>query len=59
MTDALQTRTSNQERNRWSYMLHRLARTRLARESAKLNPAEEKKLADEGPADTLDAWPEY
>lgn len=39
--------------------LHRLARTRLARESAKLNPAEEKKLADEGLADTLDAWPEY
>ena len=27
--------------------LHRLARTRLAREVAKLNPAEEKRLADE------------
>lgn len=38
--------------------LHRLARTRLARESAKLNPKEEKRLADEL-LDTLDAWPEY
>lgn len=39
--------------------LHRLARTRLARETAKLNPTEEKRLADEGLADALDAWPEY
>src|SRR5712664_2674838 len=39
--------------------LHRLARTRLAREAAKLNPTEEKRLADEGMADALDAWPEY
>ena len=39
--------------------VHRLARTRLARESAKLNPKEEKRLADEGLIDTLDAWPEY
>src|SRR5215208_5868281 len=31
--------------------LHRLARTRLAREAAKLNPAQEKRLADEGLAD--------
>ena len=37
----------------------RLARTRLARESAKLNPKDEKRLADEGLVDTLDAWPEY
>ena len=37
----------------------RLARTRLARESAKLNPKDEKRLADEGLIDTLDAWPEY
>ena len=37
----------------------RLARTRLARESARLNPKEEKRLADEGLIDTLDAWPEY
>jgi metal-responsive CopG/Arc/MetJ family transcriptional regulator len=28
--------------------LERLARTRLAREAAKLNPREEKRLADEG-----------
>ena len=39
--------------------LHRLARTRLAREAAKLNPAQEKRLADEGLADALDSWPEY
>jgi Arc/MetJ-type ribon-helix-helix transcriptional regulator len=39
--------------------LHRLARTRLAREAAKLNPAQEKRLADEGLADPLDSWPEY
>jgi metal-responsive CopG/Arc/MetJ family transcriptional regulator len=39
--------------------LHRLARTRLARESAKLNPREEKRLADEGLADDLVSWPEY
>src|SRR5436190_22801613 len=39
--------------------LHRLARTRLARESAKLNPREEKRLADEGLARDLESWPEY
>lgn len=39
--------------------IQRLARTRLARESAKLNPKEEKRLADEGLLDVLDAWPEY
>jgi Arc/MetJ-type ribon-helix-helix transcriptional regulator len=39
--------------------LRRLARTRLAREAAKLNPAEEKRLADEGLVDALDGWPEY
>jgi len=39
--------------------VHRLARTRLARESAKLNPKEEKRLADEGLVDTFDSWPEY
>lgn len=39
--------------------LHRLARTRLARESAKLNPREEKRLADEGLVDALESWPEY
>ncbi|MFI5177762.1 MAG: ribbon-helix-helix domain-containing protein [Vicinamibacterales bacterium] len=39
--------------------LHRLARTRLARESAKLNPREEKRLADESLPDALESWPEY
>ena len=39
--------------------LHRLARTRLAREAAKLKPVEEKRLADEGLADALESWPEY
>lgn len=39
--------------------LHRLARTRLAREAAKLNPAQEKRMADEDLAGALDAWPEY
>jgi metal-responsive CopG/Arc/MetJ family transcriptional regulator len=39
--------------------LLRLARTRLAREAAKLNPREEKRLADEGLADDLASWPEY
>lgn len=39
--------------------LHRLARTRLARESAKLNLHEEKRLADEGLASDLESWPEY
>ena len=39
--------------------LRRLARTRLAREAAKLNPAEEKRLAEDGLADALESWPEY
>jgi Arc/MetJ-type ribon-helix-helix transcriptional regulator len=39
--------------------LRRLARTRLATESAKLNPGEEKRFAEEGLAHDLAAWPEY
>lgn len=39
--------------------LRRLARTRLAREAARLNPTEEKDLAEEGMREALDAWPEY
>ena len=39
--------------------LERLARTRLARESAKLDPREEKGLADEGLAEDFGSWPEY
>lgn len=38
--------------------LQRLARTRLAREVAKLNPAAETRAADEGMAGARDAWPE-
>ena len=39
--------------------LQRLARTRLARESAKLNSREEKRLADKGLAEEWASWPEY
>ena len=39
--------------------LERLQRTRLARECAKLDPALEQSLADEGLAEDLAAWPEY
>lgn len=39
--------------------LRRLARTRLATESAKLNAREEKRLADEGLAEDFAACPEY
>ena len=37
--------------------LARLARTRLAEEAAKLDPDEERRLADEGLG--ADGWPEY
>jgi Arc/MetJ-type ribon-helix-helix transcriptional regulator len=39
--------------------LQRLARTRLAREAAKLNTTDEKRFAEEGLAGALDSWPEY
>ena len=39
--------------------LERLARTRLALECAKLQPTEEKKLAEEGLAGSVESWPEY
>jgi len=39
--------------------LARLARTRLAEECAKLDPMEERQLADEGLAATGESWPEY
>lgn len=38
--------------------LQRLRRTRLARESAKLNPADERALADERMVGEVE-WPEY
>ncbi len=39
--------------------LERLGRSRLARECAKLDPAQEQKLAEEGFAEGLATWPEY
>jgi metal-responsive CopG/Arc/MetJ family transcriptional regulator len=39
--------------------LQRLSRARLARECAKLNPDEERALAEEGLAGSRDTWPEY
>ncbi len=39
--------------------LDRFDRTRLARECAKLDPKEERALADEGLARDLEEWPEY
>ena len=42
-----------------SEKLARLARTRLARECAKLDPEEERALAEEGLAGSAETWPEY
>jgi metal-responsive CopG/Arc/MetJ family transcriptional regulator len=39
--------------------LSRLRHTRLARESAKLDPQFEQSLAEEGMGQELSAWPEY
>ncbi len=39
--------------------ISRLDRSRLARECAKLDPATEKALAEEGLSDDLAKWPEY
>lgn len=39
--------------------LERMERSRLARECAKLNPACEKALAEDGISEDLSAWPEY
>lgn len=39
--------------------LERMDHGRLARECAKLDPAFEKALAEEGLAEDLEAWPEY
>lgn len=39
--------------------LERIDRTRLARECAKLDPAFEKAMAEEGLGEDLEAWPEY
>ena len=40
-------------------MLERLERSRLAEDGAKLDPAFEKALADEGLSEELAAWPKY
>ena len=39
--------------------IERLAKTRLARECAKLDPKEERALAEEDLAGSRDTWPEY
>jgi Arc/MetJ-type ribon-helix-helix transcriptional regulator len=39
--------------------LQRLQRSRLARESAKLDPAFEQALAEEGLTEDYEQWPEY
>ena len=39
--------------------LQRLQQSRLARESAKLDPAFEQAMADEGLTRDLEQWPEY
>lgn len=39
-------------------MLERHARTRLAHECSKLNPTEERALAEEGLTGSRDSWPE-
>jgi Arc/MetJ-type ribon-helix-helix transcriptional regulator len=39
--------------------IKRLSKTRLARECAKLDPKEERALAEEGLAGSRDTWPEY
>ena len=39
--------------------LDRVERSRLARECAKLDPAFEKQLAEEGMAEDFQRWPEY
>lgn len=39
--------------------LRKLERNRLARECAKLDPAAEKAMAEEGMDEELEQWPEY
>jgi metal-responsive CopG/Arc/MetJ family transcriptional regulator len=42
-----------------SEKLLRMKRTRLAEESAKLNPATEKAISEEGFTEDMKQWPEY
>jgi metal-responsive CopG/Arc/MetJ family transcriptional regulator len=39
--------------------LKRIERSRLARECAKLDPSEERAMAEEGSAEDLRQWPKY
>jgi metal-responsive CopG/Arc/MetJ family transcriptional regulator len=39
--------------------IERIEQRRLAEECAKLDPVEEKKLADEGMTSEIEQWPEY
>jgi metal-responsive CopG/Arc/MetJ family transcriptional regulator len=39
--------------------IQRLSKARLARECARLDPEEERALAEEGLAGSTDTWPEY
>jgi len=39
--------------------IEKLERNRLARECAKLDPAAEKEMAEEGMGEVLEQWPEY
>ncbi len=39
--------------------LNKLERNRLAKECAKLDPAAERAMADEGMGEELEKWPEY
>ena len=39
--------------------LEKMGRNRLAQECAKLDPAQEQALADEGLTDEISGWPEY
>ncbi len=40
-------------------LVGRISKARLARECAKLDPKEERGLAEEGLAGSRDTWPEY
>ncbi len=42
-----------------SEKLHRMKRSRLAKECAKLEPAFEKAMAEEGMTEDMSQWPEY
>ncbi len=53
------SRSSRRSREAVEEKLARLERSRLARESAKLDPAFEKALAEEGLSGNISEWHEY